>query len=302
MREEKLLLPPWLHKPLRGGTIQTEKAVRQCGLCTVCEEALCPNLSECYQERRAAFLLLGPLCTRACAFCSVGFSPYPPSPDAGEPSRVAACCAELALRHAVLTMVTRDDLADGGALHLANTVCAVRQMVPEVTVEVLTSDFAGSSSAVDIILREKPEVFAHNLETVRSLSPKVRSLATYDGSLSLLRSIKEKEPGQVTKSSLMVGLGESVVEVQEALLDLKRAGVDCVTIGQYLQPTSKQVAVKEWIHPDLFCRYEMYGKELGIQEVIAAPFVRSSYKARPLKRASETQRLPNEVKNCDPSR
>jgi lipoic acid synthetase len=284
MMEGRPPLPPWLHKPLRGISVYTEKAVKKCGLCTVCEEASCPNLSECYQEKRATFLLLGSLCTRSCAFCGVGFSRCPLLPDVNEPEKVAACCAELALRHVVLTMVTRDDLEDGGALHVVKTIRAVRATLPNVTVEVLTSDFLGATCAVDMILQEKPEVFAHNLETVRSLSPKVRFKATYEGSLAMLRTIKERDPSQVTKSSLMVGLGESFHEVIETLKDLCRIGVDIVTIGQYLQPTSSQVAVKEWIHPDIFRKYEMSAKELGIQEVVAGPFVRSSYMARPLQR------------------
>ena len=272
-------LPPWLHKPLCGGSVQTRETVRKCGLRTVCEEALCPNLAECYQEKRATFLLLGPLCTRSCAFCGVGFSKCPPPPDITEPEKVAECCAELGLRHVVLTMVTRDDLDDGGAIHVVNTIRAVRKKIHNVTVEVLTSDFGGLSSSVTMIVEQKPEVFAHNLETVRSLSPKVRCRATYDGSLAMLRSIKEKDQAQVTKSSLMVGLGESFDEVVETLHDLRCVGVDIVTIGQYLQPTKRHMAVKEWISPDYFQKIETSAKELGIREVIAGPFVRSSYKA-----------------------
>ena len=282
MAEDRISLPQWLHKPLRGGGVQTEETVRQCGICTVCEEALCPNLPECYREKRAAFLLLGALCTRSCAFCGVGFSKCPPPPDINEPEKIADCCAELALQHVVLTMVTRDDLEDGGALHVVKTIRAVRKKLRNATVEVLTSDFGGSVFSVDMIVQEKPEVFAHNLETVRSVSKTIRSRATYDGSLDMLRSIKEKEASQVTKSSLMVGLGESFQEVIETLKDLSRIGVDIVTIGQYLQPTSRHMAVKEWIHPDTFRKYEMSAKELGIREVIAGPFVRSSYKAQPI--------------------
>jgi lipoic acid synthetase len=199
-----------------------------------------------------------------------------------EPKRVADCCEQLELKHVVLTMVTRDDLEDGGALHVVQTIRSVRERLSHVTVEVLTSDFGGSPFSIDMIVQEKPEVFAHNLETVRSLSHKVRCKASYDGSLDLLRDIKEKYPDQVTKSSLMVGLGETYDEVVESLKDLAHIGVDIVTIGQYLQPTPKNVTVKEWISPDMFFSYEKVGVDLGIREVIAGPFVRSSYKAKPL--------------------
>jgi lipoyl synthase len=284
MLQDKGSLPQWLHKPLRGGGDQTEKAVRKCGLCTVCEEALCPNLAECFHEKRATFLLLGSHCTRSCSFCSVGFSKSPQPPDPQEPKNIAECCAELGLLHVVLTMVTRDDLLDGGASHVANAIRAVREKLCNVTVEVLTSDFGGSLSAIETVLDEKPEVFAHNLETVRSLCPKIRYKATYDGSLDLLQAIKKKNPSQATKSSIMVGLGETCDEVIQTLKDLACAGVDMVTIGQYLQPTSKQIAVTEWVSPEMFQQYELRGKELGIGEVLAGPFVRSSYKARPIQR------------------
>ena len=275
-------LPPWLHKPLQKGSAQVQTTLRQCGLCTVCEEALCPNISECYEEKRATFLLLGPVCTRACGFCGVGFSCAPSAPDVNEPEKVAVCCSELGLRHVVLTMVTRDDMDDGGALHVVKTIRAVREKLPHVTVEVLTSDFGGVWPSVEMVIVEKPEVFAHNVETVQAISPKVRYKATYDGSLAMLKKIKEHHPSQVTKSSIMVGLGETFEQVIETLTDLRQARVDIVTIGQYLQPTSKQVKVKEWVSPTTFQEYEKRAKEIGIHEVVAGPFVRSSYKARPI--------------------
>jgi lipoyl synthase len=184
----------------------------------------------------------------------------------------------------VLTMVTRDDLDDGGAAHVAATIRAIRVGVPQVTVEVLTSDFAGRFPSAELLLNEHAEIFAHNIETVRSLSVRIRSKATYDGSLRLLSQIKEVNPSQVTKSSLMVGLGETQKEVLEALQDLSRVGVSMVTIGQYLQPTSKQIKVQEWIHPDLFRTYEEAARGLGIPDVVAGPFVRSSYRSHPLKK------------------
>ena len=183
-------------------------------------------------------------------------------------------------------MVTRDDLDDGGALHLVKTIRAVRKKLCHATVEVLTSDFGGIWPSVELVISEKPEVFAHNVETVRALSQKVRCKATYDGSLSMLLRIKEEDPSQITKSGIMVGLGETFEQVVETLHDLRQAGVDMVTIGQYLQPTSKQVAVKEWVHPNTFQEYEKIARNLGIQEVVAGPFVRSSYKAQPIKKST----------------
>jgi lipoic acid synthetase len=179
-------------------------------------------------------------------------------------------------------MVTRDDLADGGAHHLVATIRAVRARQPTATVEVLTSDFGGHTASADIVLQEHPEVFSHNLETVRSLSPRIRSKATYDGSLDLLSHAKKAYPRQVTKSGLMVGLGETFDEVVQMLHDIRAIGVDIVTIGQYLQPTAKHVAVKEWIHPDMFLQYQTIATSLGFARVIAGPFVRSSYQAAPL--------------------
>jgi lipoyl synthase len=275
-------LPPWLHKPLISGGGTTGHTVKQCGVCTVCEEARCPNLPECYREKRATFLLLGPFCTRTCGFCNVRYAKNPSPPDDSEPERVAECCRSFALRHVVLTMVTRDDLSDGGAGHVASTICAVRRKQPAATVEVLTSDFGGSHAAVDIVLEQHPEVFAHNIETVRSLTPRIRSVASYEGSIAVLRYVKETNPRQVTKSSLMVGLGETFEEVVMALRDLRSVGVNIVTIGQYLQPSAKHMAVKEWVHPTVFRQYEDVAQSLGIARVVSGPFVRSSYQAAPL--------------------
>ena len=275
-------LPPWLHRPLCGKKSDTQRAISTCGVCTVCEESLCPNLSECYQEQRATFLLLGPACTRSCGFCHVRHTNHPTPPDSTEPEAVAECCVQLGLRHAVLTMVTRDDLDDGGASHVCATIQAIHRRLPNTTVEVLTSDFDERFSSAALVLAEHPEIFAHNIETVRSLSPIIRSRATYDGSLKFLRKIKEANPAQVTKSSLMVGLGETPAEVVKTLQDLADVGVGMITIGQYLQPTSKQVSVKEWIHPDLFYKYEEAARALGILSAVAGPFVRSSYRSYPL--------------------
>jgi len=279
-------LPSWLHKFLSAGkgASDTAHSIKKRGLCTVCEEARCPNLPECYRQKRATFLLLGSQCTRSCGFCSVGFSSSPAPPDPEEPRRIAEYCKENKLQHIVLTMVTRDDLQDGGSAHLVEVMRQVRFLLPGAGCELLTSDFAGLWPPVLAILDEYPEVFAHNIETVRSLSPRVRCKATYDGSLALLKRVKKERPKQVTKSSLMLGLGEAKEEVFEAIEDLAGAGVDMITIGQYLQPTSKQLAVKEWIHPDLFSEYGQRAKKSGIKGAMVGPFVRSSYAAKPLRR------------------
>ena len=279
-------LPSWLHKAFSIGKKASETAhsIKKRGLCTICEEAKCPNLPECYHQKRASFLLLGSLCTRSCGFCSVGFSSSPPLPDPEEPKKIAEYCKDNKLQHVVLTMVTRDDLKDGGAAHIVSVMREIRSFIPEVGCEILVSDFAGKWEPVKLLLDEKPEVFAHNLETVRSLVPRVRCQATYERSLSLLTKIKKERPEQVTKSGLMLGLGESKEQVFEAIEDLAQARVDMITIGQYLRPTPKQLAVKEFIHPDLFVEYDQKAKESGIQDVMVGPFVRSSYAARPLRR------------------
>jgi len=280
-------LPKWLKKPLSGGfgSNKTAADLHKRGLCTVCEEARCPNLPECYKQRRATFLLLGSECTRKCSFCSVNHSRHPLPPDEDELYKVADYCREHRLRHVVLTMVTRDDLPDGGAAHVVKVMQTVRELVPEAACELLTSDFDGNWEATQCLLEHKPEVFAHNIETVRFLSSRIRSVATYDRSLQLLRRVKEKYPQQVTKSSLMVGLGETRDQIVEALFDLAQAGIDMVTIGQYLQPTPQQIAVKEWIEPELFEEYAETARELGIRDVMSGPFVRSSYAAHTLQKA-----------------
>jgi len=279
-------LPSWLHKAFSAGkeASDTAHSIKKRGLCTVCEEAKCPNLPECYHQKRATFLLLGSLCTRSCGFCSVGFCSSPQPPDPEEPKKIAEYCQDNKLQHVVLTMVTRDDLEDGGASHIVSVMREIRSVLPEAGCEILTSDFARKWEPVKLLLDEKPEVLAHNLETVRALSSRVRSQATYEGSLALLTKIKKERPEQVTKSSIMLGLGESKPQVFETIEDLARAGIDMITIGQYLQPTPKQLAVKEFIHPDLFAEYGQKAKECGIQEVMVGPFVRSSYAARPIRR------------------
>lgn len=272
--------PSWLHRsmPVGEGLFQTKKTLLSQP--TVCQEARCPNLTECWSKKTATFLVLGDHCTRACGFCEIGFSNAPPLPDPLEPERIRNAVLELGLRHVVVTQVARDDLSDGGAAHLVAIARAIRRGNPSVTLEFLTSDLEGNLKALSSLLAENLEIFNHNIETVSRLSPTVRHKATYERSLNLLRFAKFEFPKTLVKSGLMVGLGESQEEVVAALRDLKEAGCDIVTIGQYLQPSRKKLRVKEFVHPDIFSFYEKEGKALGIAEVYAAPFVRSSYNAQ----------------------
>jgi lipoic acid synthetase len=273
--------PHWLHRKLPKGEelFNTSALINKHRLHTVCEEAKCPNLLECYSNKTATFLVMGKECTRACGFCDIDFSKQPKSLDAEEAKRVAESVQQLGLRHVVITMVARDDLADGGAAHLVKIVEKVRQECPEVTVEVLTSDFSGNCAALDIVIAAKPEIFNHNLETVRSLTPKVRHTATYERTLFVLAYVKKNYPTQLVKSGLMLGLGEQKEEIVAALEDLSKVGCDIVTIGQYLQASRKKLPVREFVHPTTFEEYATIGRNLGIKYVYAGPFVRSSYNA-----------------------
>ena len=273
--------PKWLHRKMpQGGDLwKTQKIVSSHRLQTVCEEAKCPNLLECWSHKTATFLAMGKTCTRACGFCSIDFSANPKALEDDEPLRLAQSVKELGLRHVVITMVARDDLPDGGAEHLSKIVNKVREINSDVTIELLTSDFAGEFSSLDKILGATPEIFNHNIETVRSLTPKVRHRATYDRTLSILSYMRQKSPALKIKSGLMVGMGETENEVKETLRDLYQAGCDIVTIGHYLQPDRLKLRVKEFITPEQFEAYAEYGRSIGIKEVYSAPFVRSSYNA-----------------------
>ncbi|MBS0635582.1 MAG: lipoyl synthase [Verrucomicrobia bacterium] len=274
--------PSWLHRKMPEGNLLqvTNGIIQKKELYTVCEEAKCPNLLECYSKKTATFLILGKACTRACSFCDIDFSKAPKAPDANEPKRVAESVKELGLSHVVITMVARDDLADGGAGHLVEVIKEVRRECPNSTIETLTSDFEGNTEALDTVLNEKPEIFNHNVETVRRLSPTVRHKATFDRSLSVLSYAKQKWPEMLVKSGIMIGLGETKEEVLDTLKELKDAGCDIVTIGQYLQASRLKLRVKEFIHPDIFTEYADAGRALGISHVYAGPFVRSSYNAK----------------------
>ncbi len=275
--------PSWLHRKLPAGSnlSQTGRFLEENRLHTVCEEARCPNLLECWTKKTATFLVMGKDCTRNCGFCSIDFTKAPKPLEADEPQRVADAAKKLGLRHVVITMVARDDLPDGGAAHLAKVIQEVRQQLPETTIEVLTSDFAGNHAAVDTVLGTAPEIFNHNIETVRALTPRVRHRATYDGTLSLLKHVKSyvQSSGILVKSGLMAGLGETAEQVRQTLDDLNQSGCDIVTIGQYLQPDTHKLLVKSFVTPEQFKAYESYGYSIGIKYMYCGPFIRSSYNA-----------------------
>lgn len=277
--------PSWLHRNLPQGNnmVSTSAILEKYRLNTVCEEAKCPNRFECYSHHTATFLALGKQCTRNCGFCDIDHSPTPLSLEDDEPERIALSTKELGLKHVVITMVARDDLADGGATQFSRILQAISQENPGITIEVLTSDFEGKTSSLDIVLAQRPAIFNHNIETVRTLSPRVRHKATYDRTLSVLRYAKESGQVSHVKSGLMVGLGETPAQVEETLRDLHSVGCSIVTIGQYLQPNQKKLLVKEFITPEQFKAYETLGKQIGIKQMHCGPFVRSSYHAHAVK-------------------
>lgn len=273
-------LPEWLTVRLpRPDTIKSvETMMRAKNLHTVCESARCPNLPECWSKRTATFMILGDTCTRSCGFCAIKVGKGL-TVDPFEPLQVARATAELGLRHVVVTSVARDDLQDEGAGHFARTIRAIRTLQPTTIIEVLTPDFKANPSLIGEVVEAGPEIYNHNVETVARLQRIVRPQARYERSLQVLRSVKELNSATYTKSGLMLGLGETKAEVVETLRDLRAAGVDAVTIGQYLRPTMKHLPVVEYVHPNAFKEYESIGEELGFAFVASAPFVRSSYNA-----------------------
>lgn len=270
--------PSWIRvkAPTSPSYGQTQKIVRDHGLVTVCEEAACPNIGECWAKKHATFMIMGEICTRACAFCNVTTG-RPTDLDQFEPYRVAAAVKTMGLTHAVITSVDRDDLEDGGATHFAETIAAVRQAAPHTTIEVLTPDFKGKAGALEIVIDAAPDVFNHNLETVPRLYPTIRPGARYFTSLLLLKRAKELNPKIFTKSGIMVGLGESEIEVQQIMEDYRAADVDFLTIGQYLQPTPKHAPIDRFVTPDQFDRYASMARAKGFLMVSASPLTRSSY-------------------------
>jgi lipoic acid synthetase len=272
-------LPAWLKRnlPQGNGNFFTHQLLRELRLETVCENARCPNRPECYARRTATFMILGNLCTRPCGFCSVPKG-TPEALQEDEPERVAEAAQRLGLRHVVITSVTRDDLPDGGADHFYRCILAVRARTGAV-VEVLTPDFLGNAQAIERVLQAQPEVYNHNLETVPRLYKKVRGQAEYQRSLDLLAQVKRQAPGIVTKSGLMLGLGETTEELLEVLADLRAVKCDALTLGQYLAPTLKHIPVKRYVPPEEFDALAGIARSLGFRQVASGPFVRSSYHA-----------------------
>ncbi|MHC5077741.1 MAG: lipoyl synthase [Planctomycetota bacterium] len=272
--------PPWLKQkiPSGGSLARTRGILEDLKLDTVCSGARCPNRGTCFARGTATFLILGPACTRACRFCSIEHG-EPTRPDPTEPDRVAKAVQRMNLSHAVVTSVTRDDLADGGAGHFASTICAVRENTPRVTIEVLTPDFQGDREAVRSVAKAGPDVYNHNVETVPSLYPTVRPGADYRRSLAVLGIAKKSAPERLVKSGLMLGLGEKEEEVEEVLLDLRGVGCDLVTLGQYLKPAGDCLEVQRYVPPEEFDAWASRARAMGFRGVASSPFVRSSYKA-----------------------
>lgn len=272
--------PPWLRvkAPTSPGYAETAKLMRRLGLNTVCEEAACPNIGECWQKKHATVMILGDICTRACAFCNVKTG-KPGAVDMLEPDNVAIAVGELGLNHVVITSVDRDDLPDGGAGHFARVIQRLREQAPGTTIEVLTPDFMRKDGALATVITAKPDVFNHNMETVPRLYPTIRPGARYYNSLRVLDQAKMLDPSMFTKSGIMVGLGEEKSEVQQVMDDLRAANVDFITIGQYLQPTPRHAPVDRFVTPDEFKSLETIAYSKGFLMVSSSPLTRSSHHA-----------------------
>ena len=280
--------PPWLTRrlPTGPGYENLRTLLRASRLHTVCQQARCPNIWECFAQGTATFLILGSHCTRSCRFCAVGRGPTDP-PDPEEPARVAEAAETMGLTYVVVTSVTRDDLPDGGAQHFARTIRELRMRLPGALVEVLVPDFCGNPDALRTVLGAQPDVLNHNLETVLRLYPVVRPQADYGRSLALLGHAKRCDPSLPTKSGLMLGLGETIGEVEEALRDLVGVGCTMLTLGQYLQPTPGHLPVARFLSPEEFTTWRRKAMDMGFSQVASGPFVRSSYHARELYQAGE---------------
>ena len=272
--------PEWLRvkAPVSIAYAETRSLMRDLNLVTVCEEAACPNIGECWAQKHATMMILGSVCTRACAFCNVATG-RPDLLDPHEPENVGKAVAKLGLRHVVITSVDRDDLDDGGAQHFADTILAIRQLSPGTTIEVLTPDFLRKDGAVEIVVAARPDVFNHNMETVPRSYPTIRPGARYFHSLSILQKVKELDPTIFTKSGIMVGLGETDGEVGQLMDDLRSADVDFMTIGQYLQPTPKHAVVDRFVEPPIFAQLAKIGAGKGFLLMSSTPLTRSSYHA-----------------------
>ena len=295
---EVLRKPSWIRAKAPGAGqdaeiyAETKKIIQDNNLVTVCEEAACPNIGECWSQRHATMMIMGEICTRACAFCNVSTG-LPLALDAGEPARVADAVAKLGLRHIVITSVDRDDLDDGGAQHFADTIYAIRATSPETSIEILTPDFLRKEGALEIVVEARPDVFNHNLETTPRLYLNIRPGARYFHSMRLLQRVKEIDPTIFTKSGIMVGLGESREEVMQVMDDMRSADIDFITIGQYLQPTRKHAPIDRFVTPEEFESYATMARAKGFFMVSATPLTRSSHHAdedfAKLKAAREAQ-------------
>jgi lipoyl synthase len=272
--------PKWIKVRLPSSPVffSTKALISDLRLHTVCESAQCPNRWECWSQGTATFMIAGERCTRACGFCAVSTA-KPFALEADEPTRVAEAIRRMKLKHVVITAVARDDLSDGGANHFAETIRAIRELDPDIVIEVLTPDFNGKENSLQLVLQAQPDIFNHNLETVERLTPVVRSRAKYRLSLEVLRAAKELDAGVVTKSGIMLGLGETEPELFQAMDDLREANVQVLTLGQYLRPTPNHLPVVEYIRPELFEVYKQVAEQKGFDYVASGPLVRSSYHA-----------------------
>ena len=272
--------PSWIRvkAPVSKEYAETRKMMRELNLHTVCEEAACPNIGECWKQKHATIMILGDTCTRACAFCNIKTG-RPMVVDPHEPENTAKACAEMGLNHIVITSVDRDDLADGGASQFVRVIEELRKRSPKTTIEILTPDFRNKPGSIELVARAKPDVFNHNLETVPRNYPKIRPGARYYHSLRLLETVKKVDPSIFTKSGIMVGLGEERMEVSQVMDDMRMADIDFMTIGQYLQPTPRHAKVERFVTPDEFKSYERMGKGKGFLLISSTPLTRSSYHA-----------------------
>ncbi|MBR8835201.1 MAG: lipoyl synthase [Stigonema ocellatum SAG 48.90 = DSM 106950] len=273
--------PDWLRvkAPQWERVGNVKEILRDLALNTVCEEASCPNIGECFQAGTATFLIMGPACTRACPYCDIDFEKKPQPLDPTEPSRLAQAVRRMKLNHVVITSVNRDDLPDGGALQFVRCIEAIRTGSPQTTIEVLIPDLCGNWDALKLILQAQPEVLNHNTETVPRLYRRVRPQGNYERTMELLKRSRQISPGVYTKSGIMVGLGETDEEIRSTMQDLRAVHCDILTIGQYLQPTQKHLQVNQFIHPDQFAAWKAFGEKLGFLQVVSSPLTRSSYHA-----------------------
>ncbi len=286
--------PDWLRvkAPQWERVGQVKDILRDLGLNTVCEEASCPNIGECFHAGTATFLIMGPACTRACPYCDIDFEKKPKPLDATEPERLAEAVRRMNLNHVVITSVNRDDLADGGASQFVGCIEAVRRLSPKTTIEVLIPDLCGNWEALNTILQAQPEVLNHNSETVPRLYRRVRPQGDYHRSLELLKRSRQLSPGVYTKSGIMVGLGETDTEVRAVMQDLRTVNCDILTIGQYLQPSPKHLPLAQFISPEQFEAWKTYGESLGFLQVVATPLTRSSYHAEQVRTLMEQNPRP----------